>query len=78
MLSQSTDTVIMIRPKHFGFNYQTAESNFFQKNDSSISPAEAILEFDNAVSVLRTNSVKVIVCEDAESIITPDSVFPNN
>ena len=35
-------------------------------------------EFDNFVSLLRSNGVEVIVAQDTEEPHTPDSIFPNN
>ena len=78
---QATDTLLMIRPAHFGFNVETALSNVFQK-DGSISEDEiqkkALEEFDAFVKLLRTNKIYVIVLQDDGSATTPDSIFPNN
>jgi len=71
--------VFMVKPKHFGFNRQTAETNTFQKNKPSMSDIHlsAIKEFTNAVNQLVSKGIDVIVfeSEDAEA---PDAVFPNN
>ncbi len=79
---QITDTILMVRPKHFGFNPQTAESNAFQENDKSIPKTEiselAIQEFDGFVARLRAKGVEVIVAEDSDEPIKWDAVFPNN
>jgi hypothetical protein len=74
--------ILMVRPAHFCFNEQTAESNAFQSNDTSRSVAEiqatAIAEFDAFVAQLREKGVNVIVAQDSETPIKPDAIFPNN
>lgn len=69
----------MVRPVRFGFNEQTASNNSFQKRGFEKSAQErALEEFDNFVSLLRSNGVEVIVAQDTEEPHTPDSIFPNN
>lgn len=71
----------MVRPKHFGFNPQTAENNAFQNKIDGFTDEQiqdiALLEFDNMVSRLKSKGIKVIVFQDAGHT-TPDSIFPNN
>lgn len=78
---QITNTILMIRPVAFRMNEQTAVNNYFQE-DLSLKNAEinaqAQYEFDQFVSVLRENGVKVIVVDDNKENDTPDSIFPNN
>ena len=31
-MNQNTSSIIMIRPKHFDFNKETASNNYFQKD----------------------------------------------
>ena len=69
----------MVRPVRFGFNEQTASNNSFQKRGFEKSAQErALEEFDNFVSLLRSNGVAVMVAQDTEEPHTPDSIFPNN
>jgi len=69
----------MVRPVRFGFNEQTAANNSFQRRGFEKSAQEKALdEFDNFVSLLRSNGVEVIVAQDTEEPHTPDSIFPNN
>ena len=79
---QITDTILMVRPKHFGFNKQTAENNAFQVDDKTISKSDistlAIQEFDGFVEKLRSQGIEIVVAEDSESPINTDAVFPNN
>jgi hypothetical protein len=81
-IQQTTDTIMMVRPASFGFNEETAASNAFQRNDSSLS-AEQIAEkaqgeFDEMVVRLRAAGVNVIVVDDQPEPLTPDAIFPNN
>ncbi|MEM9389639.1 MAG: arginine deiminase-related protein [Bacteroidota bacterium] len=82
MTSQTTDTIMMVRPVHFRYNEQTASNNYFQEEDKQHSQdqiqAQAKNEFDNFVSKLRSYGINVIVVEDNAESDTPDSVFPNN
>ena len=77
-----THTVLMIRPRNFAFNAETAENNSFQiedvsMNDKTVSQ-EAVKEFDGMVEKLKYHGVNVLVYEDTDSPITTDAVFPNN
>jgi len=78
---QAPREVIMVRPKHFGYDAETAVSNAFQ-HKPSVSAVEverlAVEEFDEAVKRLRTAGVAVRVFEDRASPVCPDAVFPNN
>ncbi|MCB9224708.1 MAG: arginine deiminase-related protein [Crocinitomicaceae bacterium] len=77
MNSNIPNLILMIRPKHFGFNEQTAGSNSFQHQSSDDVSIIAQQEFDGMVEVLRSKEIDVKVFEDQE-IVLPDSVFPNN
>ncbi|MBC7873122.1 MAG: amidinotransferase [Ferruginibacter sp.] len=76
----------MIRPAAFGFNNETAASNYFQKKPgtSNTDPAgtglqqQALTEFDLMVQTLRGRSIDVIVIEDTLEPLKPDAIFPNN
>lgn len=78
--AQLTDTVLMIRPSHFGFNEETFLTNSFQIKplESESVQALALVEFDRFVNILRNAGVDVFVYEDDPSEFTPDSIFPNN
>jgi len=80
-MSQTTNTILMIRPVNFRMNEQTAVNNYFQE-DLKIKNAEINLkaqeEFDDFVDKLRAVGVHVIVENDDKLTDTPDSVFPNN
>ena len=76
-----TNTVLMIRPAHFGSNPDTLADNKFQ-NDMSGKKTEvsekAIVEFDKMVKSLEDADVNVIVIQDTVNPIKPDAIFPNN
>jgi hypothetical protein len=74
----------MVRPKHFGYNAQTAGTNRFQQlgPDGRGVAAEvaqhALQEFDAFAAALAAEGVKVCVAPDSDSPRKPDAVFPNN
>jgi hypothetical protein len=80
-ISQQPKSVLMVRPRSFGYNPETAASNAFQQlangNASDIAQ-KAIMEFDRAVDKLRKAGVEVIVVDDSEQPQKSDAVFPNN
>lgn len=80
-MSQTTNTILMVRPVNFRMNEQTAVNNYFQteaklKNEEINKKAQA--EFDVFVEVLKNNGVNVLVESDDILMDTPDSIFPNN
>jgi hypothetical protein len=82
MSKQAAKTIMMMRPKNFGYDPASAETNAFQvreghENKNEIQDA-AIREFDNAVAILKAAGVNVIVIEDSGTPKKPNAVFPNN
>src|SRR5438270_3854556 len=79
--AQSTNSVLMIRPKRFYPNPETAADNAFQRraegDPDDLSTAGRI-EFDVAVATLRNTGVCVHVFDDTSDPKKPDAVFPNN
>jgi hypothetical protein len=78
---QTSPHILMVKPANFGFNPQTAASNFYQQKDernSSVIRDLARNEFDAFVVLLRDQGVNVIVIEDTADPIKTDAVFPNN
>lgn len=80
--SQTTNTILMVRPANFGFNPETAEDNAFQVDDGTLSRnqirAAAVEEFDAFVSVLHDAGIDVLVVQDTDEPLKTDAVFPNN
>jgi hypothetical protein len=81
-MTQTTNSILMIRPVAFRMNEQTAVNNYYQKVLDGLLPAtvnaKAQQEFDVFVDKLRAVGVDVTVVDDAENADTPDSIFPNN
>ena len=79
---QVSDTLLMIRPVHFGFNDEAYQTNSFQKkpsaHDTEVIQTKALAEFDQCVARLRKVGLNVIVHEDDPLDSSPDSIFPNN
>ena len=79
---QITSNLIMVRPEHFDFNYETAENNHFQKEEKKLSKEKILKnaknEFDNLYKKLIKNKINVDVFNDRKKVRTTDSVFPNN
>jgi len=80
-MSQITKNILMIRPLSFGFNNDTSNDNYFQKNVDHLTKSKiksnALKEFENMCSILRKYSINVIVLENDNKNLT-DDVFPNN
>src|SRR5881398_3242833 len=79
--TQSTNSVLMIRPSRFYPNPETAADNAFQRRagrDVDTLSGLARTEFDNAVQTLRDAGVRVDLIEDTPEPEKPDAVFPNN
>ena len=79
---QISKNLIMVRPEHFDFNYETAKNNHFQKKEKKLSKKEIINnaknEFDKLYNKLIKNKINVHLFNDRKDIRTTDSVFPNN
>lgn len=82
---QLSDTVLMVEPRYFYYNAETAEDNAFQQkpavgplNDAESVRRRAMGEFTNLVELIRKEGVQVLVAEAVQSPATPDAVFPNN
>ena len=75
---QCAAAVLMIRPRHFGYNAQTAVTNRFQSPAAADVADRAVREFDAFVAALRGEGVTVCVVEDTDQPRKPDAVFPNN
>src|ERR1051325_7562235 len=79
--AQRTNSVLMIRPRRFYPNPETAADNAFQREsdrDSDALTLAARKEFDAAVHTLRASGINVHVFEDTVEPAKPDAVFPNN
>jgi hypothetical protein len=76
---QCAEAVLMVRPAHFGWNPETAESNRFQRAGTGTGEAvSAAREFDTLAARIAGAGVEVIVAEDTPEPARPDACFPNN
>lgn len=84
MKRQSTASILMVSPDHFGFNTQTSGTNPFQHTPQSLHKSSqeirdaAQAEFLQMIEILRQNEITVFVLPSRKDVITPDAVFPNN
>ena len=82
--SQAPSVVLMIRPRTFQPNPETAADNAFQSAgvadvaERQSVAAQAQIEVTAVAAALRGEGVGVVMFDDREGIDTPDSVFPNN
>ena len=82
--NQAPSAVLMIRPRTFQPNPETAADNAFQSTgvtdvaEHQRVAAAAQVEVAAVVAALRGEGVGVVLFDDREGIDTPDSVFPNN
>ena len=82
--SQAPNAVLMIRPRTFQPNPETAADNAFQSAgvvdvaERQSVAAQAQIEVASVAAALRGEGVGVVMFDDREGIDTPDSVFPNN
>ena len=82
MNSQSTNSILMIRPASFQLNKQTAINNFYQKEISTYTTTEiqnkSVQQFDAFAERLKKAGIEVHMLEDSLLPKTPDALFPNN
>jgi len=82
-INRTTDTVLMVRPRDFGYNLETGVDNEFQIKPA-LEPVElkknANAEFQAMVDGLRKKGITVLILEPpiSHDITTPDAIFPNN
>jgi hypothetical protein len=77
---QCADAVLMVEPKAFGFNPDTARTNTFQRADAdpAAAQARALVEFHQLARALESEGVAVCAVPDTTAPVKPDAVFPNN
>ncbi|EKO3487643.1 amidinotransferase [Vibrio fluvialis] len=80
--SHSANCVVMVPPKEFKYNAETAKDNEFQ-NQIALSDeqvrAQAMQEYTDMVANLRREGVQVVEFDyPLSDVETPDAVFPNN
>jgi hypothetical protein len=83
---QCADAVLMIEPRWFGYNSDTARTNTFQRPgnntagpaDAAAARAQALAEFGRLRQALESEGVEVCAVSDTADPVKPDAVFPNN
>lgn len=80
--SHSANCVVMVPPKEFKYNAETAKDNEFQHqialSDEQVR-AQAMQEYTDMVANLRREGVRVVEFDyPLSDVETPDAVFPNN
>ena len=70
----------MLRPKHFGWNSETASTNAFQGAMPSPSEAreiaiEGLREFDRMAVAVDDAGIPLTILEDRDEPVCPDAVF---
>src|SRR5437764_315074 len=79
---QCADAVLMVRPRAFGYNPETAATNTFQRPQDLASAAAAIAqaraEFERLAQALGSEGISVCAVDDSPDPAKPDAVFPNN
>jgi hypothetical protein len=78
---QCAEAVLMVRPRTFGYNPETARTNTFQGRPANALQDAASLarqEFEQLARVLMSEGVTVCAVEDSALPAKPDAVFPNN
>jgi len=76
--AQTSGTVLMVRPKRFGFHAEAAQSNVFASDDRGADLDAALREFDSVVEALQRAGVEVLLLDDTPNPPKPDAIFPNN
>ncbi|WP_047688784.1 arginine deiminase-related protein [Vibrio sp. ZOR0018] len=80
--AQNANCVVMVPPKEFKFNAQTAQDNEFQHQVALSTEQvriQAMAEYQSMVETLRLEGVQVVEFDyPLSEVETPDAVFPNN
>jgi len=81
-MKQTTDALLLVRPRAFRANEETIGSNHFQSPESAMAQgsAEQLVEkeFNNLLNLLTSKGIEIVVGDYDEEINTPDRLFPNN
>jgi len=82
MSQQCADAVLMVRPRAFGYNPETAATNTFQRPQDLVNDAgaatQARAEFERLAQALGSEGISVCAVDDTPQPAKPDAVFPNN
>lgn len=72
--------VLMVAPRNFISNPETAEDNYFQKEQTGFNFTQEQVneEFSNLKNILTSHGIEVLVYNQTDQLNTPDAIFPNN
>ena len=76
--AQTSGTVLMVRPKRFGFHAEAAQSNVFASDCGDADLDAALREFEGVVEAVQRAGVEVLLLDDTPEPPKPDAIFPNN
>ena len=79
---QTTNHLLLIRPRNFARASETVADNSFQSAVSAESftaiNRRAQVEFDGFVSLLQSVGITTHIFDDTDAPVKPDAIFPNN
>ena len=77
--SQTSRSVLLVRPTCFSYNPETARSNHFARHAASDDLASlALSEFDSLQGALNDAGIETLILPSPHRLPCPDAVFPNN
>ena len=76
--TQTSNSVLLVRPASFGFHAEAAASNAFATDQSGDVQAQATEEFEALAKRLSQARVNTLILDDSPGPAKPDAVFPNN
>lgn len=76
--SNIPNLLLLIRPNHFGYNEETADSNVFQQKREALANAASLSKImDDVIEAITRHHIPVKVFADLKHPL-PDAVFSNN
>jgi hypothetical protein len=76
--SQTSNSVLLVRPASFGFHAEAAASNAFASVADGDVQTTALAEFEGLARRLSQARVNTLILDDSPDPPKPDAVFPNN
>lgn len=77
--SQTSNSVLLVRPASFGFHAEAAQTNAFANAaDDPELDRRVLAEFDELAERLSSAGVEVLILEDRPDPPKSDAIFPNN
>lgn len=76
--SQTSNSVLLVRPANFGFHAEAAASNAFATAPHGEVQAQALAEFEGLARRLSQARINTFILDDTPEPARPDAIFPNN